>query len=77
MHPDQPGLLRESQCGFRKGKILIDLTLTARQLQAKCVPLLDLCKLTNAFDIVSCDSTWKKSKILLSIEIHCHGAAIS
>ena len=35
-HFEQPGLLPESQCGFRKNRGTIDMIFTARQLQEKC-----------------------------------------
>ena len=35
-HLEQSGLLPESQCGFRKDRVTIDMIFTARQLQEKC-----------------------------------------
>ena len=35
-HPEQSGLLKESQCGFRKDRGTVDMIFTARQLQEKC-----------------------------------------
>ena len=35
-HLEQPGLLPESQCGFRKDRGTVDMIFTARQLQEKC-----------------------------------------
>ena len=35
-HLEQPGLLPESQCGFRKDRGTIDMIFTERQLQDKC-----------------------------------------
>ena len=66
MHLDQPGLLPESQCGFRKDRGTIDIIFTAKQLQEKCqeqnldlfMPFVDL---TRAFDTVRRDGIWKKT----------------
>ena len=33
---EHPGLLSESQCGFRKDRGTVDMIFTARQLQEKC-----------------------------------------
>ena len=57
-HPDQAGLIPESQCGFRKDRGTIDMIFTARQLQEKCqeqnVDLyMTFVDLTKAFDTVS------------------------
>ena len=48
-HLERPGLLPESQCGFRKNRGTIDMIFTARQLHEKspgteCGPLHDLCR---------------------------------
>ena len=63
-HPDQTGLIPESQCGFRKDRGTIDMIFTARQLQEKCqeqnVDLyMTFVDLTKAFDTVSRDGLWK------------------
>ena len=63
-HPDQAGLIPESQCGFRKDRGTIDIIFTARQLQDKCqrqnVDLyMTFVDLTKAFDTVSRDGLWK------------------
>ena len=63
-HLDQAGLIRESQCGFRKDRGTMGLIFTARQLQEKCqeqnvdlyMTFVDLAK---AFDTVSRDGLWK------------------
>ena len=54
-HLERPGLLPESQCGFRKKRGTIDMIFTARQLQEKCqeqnVDLyMTFVDLTKAFD---------------------------
>ena len=36
IHLDQKGLIRESQCGFRKDRGTIDMIFKARQLRKKC-----------------------------------------
>ena len=43
-HLDQAGLIPESLCGFRKDRGTINMIFAARQLQAKCGPLNDLCR---------------------------------
>ena len=63
-HLDQAGLLKESQCGFRKDTGTIDMIFTARRLQEKCqeqnVDLyMTFVDLTKAFDTVSPDGLWK------------------
>ena len=63
-HLDQAGLIPESQCGFRKDRVTIDMIFTARQLQEKCqeqnVDLyMTFVDLTKAFDTVSRDGLWK------------------
>ena len=63
-HLERPGLLLESQCGFRKNRGTIDMIFTARQLQEKCQEQnVDLCMtfvdLTKAFDTVSREGLWK------------------
>ena len=60
---NQPGLLPESQCGFRKDKGTIDMIFTAIQLQGKCqeqnVDLyMTFVDLTKAFDTVSREGLW-------------------
>ena len=59
-HLDLAGLILESQCGFRKDRVTIDMIFTARQLQEKCqeqnVDLyMTFVDLTKAFDTVSRD----------------------
>ena len=59
-HLDQAGLIRESQCRFRKDRGTIDMIFTARQLQEKCQEqTVDLymtsVDLTKAFNTVSRD----------------------
>ena len=44
VHLDQAGLIPESQCGSRKDRGTVDMIFAARQLQAKCGPLHDLCR---------------------------------
>ena len=63
-HLEQPGLLPESQCGFRKDRGTIDMIFTARQRQEKCqeqnVDLyMTFVDLTKAFDTVSHEGLWK------------------
>ena len=65
-HLEQPGLLPESKCGFRKNRGTIDMIFTARQLQEKCqeqnVDLyITFDGLTNlkAFDTVSREGLWE------------------
>ena len=64
-HLERPGLLPESQCGFRKNRGTIDMIFTARwQLQEKCQEQnVDLymifVDLTKAFDTVSLEGLWK------------------
>ena len=61
-HPDQPGLIPESQCGFRKDRGTIGIIFTARQLQEKCQGQnvgMTFVDLTKAFNTVSRDGLWK------------------
>ena len=63
-HLEQPGLLPESQCGFRKDRGTIDMIFIARQLQEKCqeqnVDLyMAFVDLTKAFDTDSRKGLWK------------------
>ena len=63
-HLEQPGLLSESQCGFKKDRGTIDMIFTARQLQDKCkeqnVDLyMTFVDLTKAFETVSREGLWK------------------
>ena len=67
MHPEhleQPGLLPESQCGFRNDRGTTDTVFTARQIQGKCQKqnvnlYMTFVDLTKAFDTVSREGLWK------------------
>ena len=58
------GLLPESQCGFRGGRVTVDMIFAARQLQEKCQEQYDdlfvtFIDLTKAFDTVCRDGLWQ------------------
>ena len=62
VHLDQKGLIPESQCGFRKDRMTIDMTFTAGQLRKKCQEqnvylYMTFVDLTRDFDTVS--GLWK------------------
>jgi len=51
------GLLLDSQCGFRKGWVTVDIVFAAIQLRDKCRE--QNIDLTKAIDTVSCKGLWK------------------
>ncbi|VDM05479.1 unnamed protein product, partial [Schistocephalus solidus] len=60
----EPGLLPESQCGFRRQCRTTDMIFAARQLQEKCQEMrthlyTTFVDLTKAFDTVNRDGLWK------------------
>ena len=59
-----PVVLSESQCGFRSGRVCVDMIFSAHQVQEKCIeqqlPLYQVfVDLTKAFDSVNKDALWK------------------
>ena len=60
----EKSLLPESQCGFRGGRVTVDMICAARQLQEKCQEQYDdlfitFVDLTKAFDTVCRDELWQ------------------
>nr|VZI43233.1 unnamed protein product [Spirometra erinaceieuropaei] len=60
----EQGLLPESQCGFRRHRVTMDMIFAARQLQEKCQEMRThlystFVDLTKAFDTVNREGLWK------------------
>ena len=79
-HLEWSGLLPESQCGFRKNRVTIDMIFTARQLQEKCQEQNVDLYMTFVDQSIWHSHSWgtleNYDKVWLSCQIHSNGAAV-